>query len=166
MTSTSSRKIEGWRAREQREHEELLQAVLKRDGAFALLDEGKAIDQVHGDQVKTVSRKGRKHQYLRNETGVRELKEASAQRIRAYKAEWIRRKRAENPEAAKQVKRIYKAKRTPEQVAYDNFVMSMYNQLVRLAGLASRSPKSKAPDLCSVWANVPAANNSDSQEVA
>ena len=145
MSSASSRKIEEWRAREQREHEELLQAVLKREGAFVLLDEGKAIIQVRDDHASTIGRKGRKHQYLRNETGVQKLKEASAQRIRAYKAEWARRNRAENPEPSRQAKRIYKAKRTPEQVAYDNFVMAMYNQLVRLAGLTSKSPKSGSP---------------------
>ena len=153
MSTSESRKVEGWRAKQRREHDELLGAVLKRDGAFVLLDEGQAIDQVQGERVITVGRKGRKHLYLRNETGVQDLKAAGVQRRAAYKAEWIRRKRAANPGFDREAKRRYRASRTPEQVAHDRLVSQIYQQLLVLAGLApwQRKSKSRAPDLCFVW---------------
>lgn len=164
MTS-QFRRIEGWRAREQREHQELLQAVLKRDGVFVLTDAGAPIIQVQGEHANTVGRKGRKSQFLRNETGVEELKRASAARKLAYRTEWIRRKRAANPGFERETKRRYRAERTPEQAQHDRLVASIYQQLLRLAGLAPWQRKSKAPDLCAIWTSAPASNNSDHQEV-
>ncbi|MGU3626905.1 hypothetical protein [Comamonas sp. C24C] len=77
------------------------------------------------NHASTVGRKGSKHQYLRNETGVQELKEASAQRIRAYKAEWMRRKRAENPGFDNEAKRRRRANRTPDQRDHEQLVACM-----------------------------------------
>lgn len=158
MSSPGSRKVEGWRARGQREHDELLQAVRKRDGAFYLLEDGEAVIRVQGEHANTVGRKGRKSLYLRNETGVQELKQSSALRLRIYKAEWSRLKRVANPGfrlAQREAKRRARANRTPEQAAHDRLVAQIYAQLLSLAGLApwQRKSKSRAPDLCFAWSH-------------